>query len=68
MIVYFTIGLGLILIILSLEGINLFRTKWANSKDFAIGNYPVRNGILLQFFIGLFMSVPSIISIMDNIN
>lgn len=68
MITYLSAGLGLILIILSLEGINLFRTKWANSEDFAVGDYPVRNGILLQFFIGLFILVPSIISIIDNIN
>lgn len=68
MIIYFTIGLGLIFIILSLEGINLFRTKWANSEDFAIGNHPVRNGILLQFFIGLFTFIFSVISMINNNN
>lgn len=68
MIIYFTTGLGLILIALSLEGVSLFRTKWANSEDFAVGSHPVRNGVLLQFFIGLLILVPSIISIMNNIN
>lgn len=68
MIIYFITGLGLILIVLSLEGVNLFHTKWANSEELAVGNHPVRNGILLQFFIGLLILVPSIISIMSNIN
>lgn len=68
MIIYFTTGLGLILIVLSFEGVNLFHTKWANSEELAVGNYPIRNGVLLQFFIGLLILVPSIISIINNIN